>query len=222
MNLAATNGFNDDGTNNTVNVYNPPNSGPYRHRQIKTSISRWSSNTEVDPIFSQFIYTGPQKQTVEAVVRYNPGQPHPAREMRFGALKKDGDSIVFNGTATTVIHGGNVFSNGYVRRRTVLGLAGSSRHRTAKSSPSAAGRQRSRNCISAADISHGADPCCSDFPPALLPSRSQRPRGDTDQHWCSTIITHEGSSITGANLILAPNTIHCIDGDLTINGSGMS
>ena len=135
------------------------------------------------------------------------------------ALNKHGDTIVFNGTADTVIHGGNVFSSGSATKNgTGTGQLFVSDGGIVSVGSWNGGGQG--NGVYAEDITNGADPLpAPDFPQPYCPHAPSGYAAYTDPTTGVKYIRHKGSAITGANLILAPNTIHCIDGDLTINGS---
>lgn len=110
MNRAATNGYNNDGVTNTVNVYNPPISGQYagNSEYIQVFI-----NAVVDTSLVHFVYSGPVENTVEAVARVEPGAIGPLYQGNaIVGLKPNGCKVVWkHGNSQTHVIGGGIWIN---------------------------------------------------------------------------------------------------------------
>lgn len=117
INLAAANGFNNDGTTNSVTVSNPPVSGVYgpgsglpsseRNKYFQVTISQ-----HVDPIFSQLFFGGAEQVTVEAVSRVEGFSAFTGTNALVSLDTTAGEAgMEFDGNITLIIHGGNVWSN---------------------------------------------------------------------------------------------------------------
>ena len=105
---ANLNGFDNDGVQDIVEVYNPPVSGPYSgdseyYQVIITSTSM--------PVFSQVIFSDGLTGTVEAVTRISPGIPVSTGNALFSTSMDRCEAMVFSGNGTVLIDGGNIFTN---------------------------------------------------------------------------------------------------------------
>lgn len=106
---ANDNGFDNDGTTNTVTVNNPPQGdGPYAGNieYIQVIV-----DSQVETSLIHFVYTGDVVNTVEAVARAKP-----STEMFFGhamvALSQTGRAVYeLNGGPGTEVTGGGIFVN---------------------------------------------------------------------------------------------------------------
>lgn len=95
---------------------NPPTSGPYGpasglDEETRLQYFRILVNSRVDQIFSQFVFSGSQNITVEAVARAIPTTSISPGNALMASGKTQCPGIIFNGGATTSVHGGNIFSN---------------------------------------------------------------------------------------------------------------
>lgn len=105
FNRADSNGYDNNGTTNIVEVYNPPTSGQYAGNSEYIQVFITAS---VDTALIHFVYSGPVQNTVEAVARVIPGQVGPlfAGNALVG-LKPDGCSVVWkHGNSNINITGG--------------------------------------------------------------------------------------------------------------------
>jgi hypothetical protein len=115
MALLAENGYGADNDPNAnpgstldVEVYHPPISGPYAgddeyYQVFITEV--------VAKIFSQFVYDGPEKFTVEAVTRYKGITDLSGGKALYAVGNEVCPGIVFNGGSETYITGGGIYSN---------------------------------------------------------------------------------------------------------------
>ncbi len=118
MKSLALNGFTQDTDPNAnpdktqdLQVNNPPTSGPYTGLDNSDEYYQVIIQTQVQKILSQFVFTGPEKITVEAVVHVQ-GAASAAPDDALDAIARDYCSgIVFNGNGTTSVSGGNIHSN---------------------------------------------------------------------------------------------------------------
>jgi Flp pilus assembly protein TadG len=110
LDLAAKNGFDNDGVSNTVEVHSPPVSGPFagQANHVQTIIS-----SNVNTFLVHFVYQGEVKYTVDAVVDYVPGFIGPlySGDALVGLNPSACDTIRAGGTSGTEIIGGGVFVN---------------------------------------------------------------------------------------------------------------
>lgn len=111
------NDFKDTPDRVSIEVYNPPNSGPYGPMNITLTEDERKEyyqviiHTRVDQIFSQFIFSGSENITVEAVAHMLPFRSV-APGMALVATKQDTcHGVILNGDIETYITGGGVFSN---------------------------------------------------------------------------------------------------------------
>lgn len=100
LNQANTNGFNNDGVSNTVDVYLPPISGPYAGDSdyVQVFITATSGTS-----FVQFVFPGELTSTVEAVARSKVGGPPLAGNAIIGL----GNCLAEGGEVIGVTGGGN-------------------------------------------------------------------------------------------------------------------
>jgi len=108
LSQAASNGYDNNGMTNVVEVHNPPVHGPYAGdsegvQVILTSTARTA--------FVQFVFGGPLRNTVEAVARGREHRNIAPGYALYGASPTDCSTIWFAGTQATNVTGGGVFSN---------------------------------------------------------------------------------------------------------------
>ncbi len=109
LGTAAINGFDNNGTTNTVVINNPPTGGtPYDGDDEYFQVIIWE---EVAPIFGHFIFLGSQETTVSAIARVTSANAMSAGNA-VHALSVSGTAVELNGNTTINITGGNIFSNG--------------------------------------------------------------------------------------------------------------
>jgi hypothetical protein len=107
LDQAHLNGFANDGVNNEVIINHPPVSGPYAGNDDYYQVVISST---FSPVFSQFVYNGPLKVTVEAVTHAE--QPDsPTEGNAIHALTPHGYGIEFQGSVKVRVEGGNIYSN---------------------------------------------------------------------------------------------------------------
>jgi hypothetical protein len=107
---ASSNGFDNNGATNWVAVHNPPISGLYAGDDAYIQVFITST---VQTSLVHFVYSGPVRNTVEAISRVTPGSVSP---MFFGnavvGLKPDGCSVVWShGNGGSEVDGGGIFVN---------------------------------------------------------------------------------------------------------------
>ncbi len=100
----------------SIEVYNPPASGPYgpeggMDEQQRLEYFQIKLHTRVDQVFSQFIFQGSQNITVEAVAHSVPMRAISPGNALMATGRTQCPGIIFNGGANTAVHGGNIFSN---------------------------------------------------------------------------------------------------------------
>ena len=110
QNRALSNGYNNDGVTNTVEVYNPPTSGQYAGNSEYVQVFVTAT---VNTSLMHFFYSGTAVNTVESIARVKPGAVGP---LYLGnaivGLKPSGcDTVQFYGNVNAEIYGGGVFSN---------------------------------------------------------------------------------------------------------------
>ncbi len=110
LNRASSNGYDNNGVTNTVQVFHPPASGQYAGdaEYVQVIIT-----ADVDTALIHFVYSGPVKNTVEAVARAKPGSVGPLfNGDAIVGLKPDGCSVVWkHGYGTIVVDGGGIWTN---------------------------------------------------------------------------------------------------------------
>lgn len=107
--IAAQNGYKNDGSHDVVSVYSPPVSGRYAGDSQYVQVVITST---VQSSFAHLLYDGPMKNSVAAVARAKPAQNLLLGNAMVGANKTDCKSIWFAGTGDiSITGGGNVFSN---------------------------------------------------------------------------------------------------------------
>ena len=109
---ANDNGFDNDGVEDIVEIYNPPNSGLYAPPYPN---SNWYYQAIItvtsDPVFSQFVFEGDLTNTVEAVARAVSSQNVFQGNALHATSPDECKALWFSGNITTSITGGNAFSN---------------------------------------------------------------------------------------------------------------
>ncbi len=109
LNVALTNGYDNDGTTNTVEIYNPPSSGVYAGNEEYIQVVITST---VDTFFAPVVGWEQITNRVEAVARARPAY---RQEMFFGnalvALAEDGRGLKATGTPVITTEGGGIFVN---------------------------------------------------------------------------------------------------------------
>jgi len=110
LNRAASNGYDNNGVTNSVDVNNPPVSGQYagNSEYIQVFI-----NAVVETSLVHFVYSGPVENTVEAIARVEPGVVGPMYNGdAIVGLKPNGCSVVWkHGNSATQVTGGGVWVN---------------------------------------------------------------------------------------------------------------
>ncbi len=107
--VAAQNGYKNDGSHDIVRVYNPPVRGRYAGDEQYIQVMITST---VQTSFAHLLYSGLFQNSVEAVARAKPAQNLLLGNALLGANKTDCKSIWFAGTGDiSITGGGNVFSN---------------------------------------------------------------------------------------------------------------
>lgn len=108
LDLAAENGYDNDGVSDSVEVYNPPISGNLAGdaQYVQVIIT-----SQVESVFIHLIYPGPLQTTVEAVARARPASNMYANQALVGTNPHECKTIWFSGTGDTDIFGAGVFSN---------------------------------------------------------------------------------------------------------------
>jgi len=108
LSRAYDNGFDNNGATNTVEVYNPPVSGPHAG---SGSYIQVIITSEVNSAFAHFVFSGPLKNTVEAVSRVHVEQPIAPGYALYATSEHECEAIWFTGGGSMDIYGGGVFSN---------------------------------------------------------------------------------------------------------------
>lgn len=111
--IALTNGFDNNGTTNTVTVNHPPVSGPYAGEEEYYQVIIWQ---HVDPVFAQIIFPGQESVTTEAVAR-----ARPVSSVSTGnavhSLDPGDDSMIWDGNVDLHVTNGNIYSNGNIKKK---------------------------------------------------------------------------------------------------------
>ncbi len=107
---AQVNGF-DNIAPTEVNVYNPPQSGPYSTRADKDAYYQVIISADVKPIFSQFVFGGTLRYTVEAVAHAKPVASVIPSEAIYAASTDQCNALWFSGSGSTSVKGAGIFSN---------------------------------------------------------------------------------------------------------------
>jgi Flp pilus assembly protein TadG len=108
---ALTNGFNNNGTTNTVSVYNPPNSGPYATDPNKNDYVQVIITSTMTTSFMHLFGRTNMVETVQAVVKATSNSPISGGDVLVGANKNDCDTIYAHGDITVTLQHGNILSN---------------------------------------------------------------------------------------------------------------
>ena len=107
---AASNGYNNDGTTNTVNVYNPPTSGPYTGNSAYVQVV---VTTHVRTYFGPIVGIPSVTNEVQAVARVVPSTPgylYPGFAV-VGLQPSGCQSVYIAGNGQLQTWGGGIFSN---------------------------------------------------------------------------------------------------------------
>ena len=94
-----------------VQVFHPPISGPYKDVANKDEYYQVIIRQTVSKFFSQFVFSGDEKFTVESVTRFRGIHDLTGGKALFATGENVCPGIVFNGSQTTNISGGGIFSN---------------------------------------------------------------------------------------------------------------
>ncbi len=107
---AADNTYDDNGTYNWVEVYNPPIDGPYAGNAEYVEVV---ITAKVDTVLAHFVYAGELRTTVTAVARARPGTIAPLLDGNaIVGLSPTGCSVVWtHGNSTATVDGSGVFVN---------------------------------------------------------------------------------------------------------------
>jgi len=108
LDRAASNGYDNDGTTNSVLVYNPPASGPYEGSSEYVQVVIVSN---VKTSLAQLVFGGPLQNTVEAVARGRQVHNIVPGYALYGASPDECRTIWFAGTQATNVNGGGIYSN---------------------------------------------------------------------------------------------------------------
>jgi Flp pilus assembly protein TadG len=107
---ATSNGYNNNGTTNIVNVYNPPIQGPYTG---DTNYVQVIITSHLDTLFGRVIGIEQVTNTVEAVARVDPSVWTSLYDGNavVGLSPHDCSAVKYQGNANTTITGGGLFVN---------------------------------------------------------------------------------------------------------------
>lgn len=112
LDAARLNGFNNNGIDNTVSVYNPPISGEKKDNKNYVQVH---INGDLQPYFIQLVYNGPLEVTTEAVGYCIPKfDPHSVAGLWAGSTDCD---VVLDWTGSGGILEGGMFSNDEIALR---------------------------------------------------------------------------------------------------------
>ena len=110
LDRASSNGYNDNGTSNDVEVYNPPIDGYYagNNEYVQVKIT-----SHVNMIFARVIGFQQLTNRVEAVARSVPGAIYPMFDGHavVGLAPDDCKAVMYQGNADTSVQGGGIFVN---------------------------------------------------------------------------------------------------------------
>jgi Flp pilus assembly protein TadG len=108
MEQALANGFDNNGTTNTVVINNPPVSGPYTGEELYFQVF---ITTVTTPIFSQVIFGGELENEVEATARAVPNTTVSVGNAIHATSPDECKAMWFSGNFDSVVTGGHIFSN---------------------------------------------------------------------------------------------------------------
>lgn len=118
LDLTSKNGFGMDmdpalnaDKDTDVQVNHPPISGPYSTVANKNDYYQVIIRTKVRKIFSQFVFSGDEVVTVEAVTHSTKITTTTNGQALFSTGTNVCPGIKFNGNMTTIVKGGNIYSN---------------------------------------------------------------------------------------------------------------
>lgn len=117
--LAAANGYNNDWTTNWVEMNNPPIGGPYCEICGNTAGNDYYQakiTVHLNPIFAHLVYSGAQEFTVEAIAHGRGFDSATGGDAILALDRTDSQAVLFNGTTDVIVDGGNIRSNGGMRK----------------------------------------------------------------------------------------------------------
>ncbi len=210
---ATDNSFDNNQTENWVEVYNPPIDGPYSGNAEYVQVRIVS---QVDTVFAHFVFGGQLENTVTAVARAKPGQVYPfASGDAVVGLAKDGCSIVWShGNADTTIKGSGVFVNSN-DPNCAFKASGSNKFKVEGGDISVVGGfEIGSNAYVSPKPKSGADQI--DVPIIPIPTCSGNANRNDAAGTFTPGYTNDFKFVVG-NWTLAPG-IYCVDGGFNIGG----
>jgi hypothetical protein len=193
-----------------VKYENPPTSGPYAGNK---EYYRVLITTEIEPYFSDIVYGGQSRQTVEAVARARAADNF-ANGHVIHATSVSGSAVLFKGNIDVHVHGGNIYSsaNG--------GKSGSSgKVKVHDGDILLVGSWSGDKTGVSPNPKTGQSPVSA---PALPVPDCNFPNGKEIKDKKGTnILTpgrHSNIKINGGDWVMEPG-MYCIEGGLTVNGN---
>jgi hypothetical protein len=207
---ASLNGFNNDEATNWVTVNNPPISGAYGPdsafpENVRDQYYQVTITQHVNPIFAQFIYSGNEAVTVEAVTRAVFNNTVSSGNA-IHSLSPDSDSLEFKGTVGIHVEGGNIVSNG---GGTKNGASGQVQVDVGEIDISG-----DWNCTGCKSTTVQPDPNVG-VPPQLVDEVPQPYCPTKNETWNGVNYYYHPSGLGAGTL--QPG-IHCIKGDISLTG----
>lgn len=214
-----------------ITLWNPPVSGPYgpasgMDEEQREQYYQILLTTRVDQTFSQFIFSGSQNLTVEAVARSIPTTSISPGNAMMATGRTQCPGIIFNGGANTQVNGGNIFSNssadstGSCYSGVTTGSSGSI---TVTNGDILVSGGWSGNPGYSVNPPYQTHVDHQDIPDVPLPNCSHLP--NRTQPASASIPMQEGvySSITinNGNWTMEPG-MYCLNGNLTVNGGSLT
>lgn len=223
QNIANSNGFNDDGITNIVDLYSPPTEGPYAGNDEYVQVIITS---HVDTFFAPVVGVEQVTNRVEAVARAKPPtvDPNIQGNAMISLAPTECQAVYIHGTAATTLTGGGIFVNSNGEECTnpnngAFEHQGSALVSAVDGGVSSVGDAVVQNpaLLNPYPPTEGALPLNPDelILPPMLPAD------------CATASTQSGSTLTPgtvaaswlrANVFLQPGS-YCISGDLVLNAS---
>ena len=212
---AAGNGYDNNGTTNIVNVYNPPIDGPYAGdgQYVQVVIT-----SRLDTLFARVVGIEQMTNTVQAVAKVDPPD---YTEMYFGnavvgLAPHECKAIKYQGNADTTLKGGGLFVNSDCPDAAFFNHSSAAALK-APSLNSVGGVEYEPGSLDVPSISTGAQPFS--YPPReiVLPNIS-----------CSGSATVNGETLSPGNWSgkFPPNNVkylesgtYCVNGDFRLNAS---
>lgn len=108
LSTALENGY-DGVTNNKIEVHSPPTHGDYE--ECDCEYIQVIIKSHVDPVFAQFVFSGQENITTEAIARGRRSQSTDSGNA-IHALSKDPHALEWDGTLGLTVVNGDVYSNG--------------------------------------------------------------------------------------------------------------